>query len=184
MTPDETRTQQARQIVDANQYMVVGTADASGRPWASPVWFAQHDYREFVWISSPRARHSRNIAERPQVGIVIFDSRVPIGAGQGVYLACEAAVASGRGRDLDRLLDLFNRRSSISGGAALRRSDVTGPSREFRLYRAVVGEASMLAKDGQADHRVPVRLGSGDAAGDGSPSQIPGQLGGSATWAR
>ena len=101
MTPDETRTRQARQIVDANQYMVLGTAAVSGEPWASPVWFAHADYREFVWISSPDARHSHNIAERPQVGIVIFDSRVPVGAGQGVYLSCEATLASDE--DLDRL---------------------------------------------------------------------------------
>ena len=80
MTPDDARTEQARTIVDANQYMVLGTADASGTPWASPVWFAHHDYREFVWVSSPEVRHSRNIAERPQIGIVIFDSSVPIGA--------------------------------------------------------------------------------------------------------
>ena len=157
MTPNSNRTQQARQIVDANQYMVLGTADASGRPWASPVWFAHQDYREFVWVSSPEARHSRNIAERPQVGIVIFDSRVPIGTGQGVYLSCEAAVASNA--DLERLLDVFNRRLSAGGTTALARSEVEGPSGEFLLYRAVAGEASMLAKDGQADHRIPVQLG-------------------------
>ena len=157
MTSNRNRTQQARQIVDANQYMVLGTADASGRPWASPVWFAHQDYREFVWVSSPEVRHSRNIAERPQVGIVIFDSRVPIGTGQGVYLSCQAAVASGA--DLERLLDVFNRRLSAGGGTALARSEVEGPSGEFLLYRAVAGEVSMLAKDGQADHRIPVQLG-------------------------
>jgi hypothetical protein len=160
MTPGEARTQQARQIVDTNQYMVLGTADASGRPWASPVWFAHHDYCEFVWVSSPEARHSRNINDRSQVGIVIFDSRVPIGAGQGVYLSCEAAVVSGAG--LERALDVFNRRSLAFGGMALARSGVEGPSGEFRLYSAVASEASMLAKDGQADHRIPVHWGSDD----------------------
>ena len=156
MTADETRTQQARLIVDANQYMVLGTAAVSGQPWASPVWFAHANYHEYVWISSPEARHSRNIAERPQVGIVIFDSRVPIGAGQGVYLACEATLASDG--DLDRLLDVFNRRSTAAGGAVLAQSDVEAPSGKFRLYRAVASKASMLAKDGEADHRVRVRL--------------------------
>lgn len=157
VTPDELRTEQAHQIIDANQYMVLGTADAAGQPWASPVWFAHHDYREFVWISSPEVRHSRSIAERPRIGVVIFDSRVPIGTGQGVYLTCEAAVASDA--DVDRILDVFNVRSLASGGKALARSDVKGPFASFRLYRAVAEEASMLAKDGHADHRVPVRLG-------------------------
>ena len=48
MTPDEKRSDQARHIIDANQYMVLGTADVAGDPWASPVWFAHDDYREFV----------------------------------------------------------------------------------------------------------------------------------------
>ena len=166
MTPDEVRTQQGRQIVDANQYMVLGTAAASGQPWASPVWFAHDDYHEFVWVSSPEARHSRNIAERPQVGIVIFDSRVPLGAGQGVYLSCEATAVSHR--DLDRFLDVFNRRSVASGGEVLASSDVEAPSGEFRLYRAVASEASMLAKDGEADHRITVRLADESPAEDQS----------------
>lgn len=27
--------------------MTLATADVSGRPWASPVWYAQAGYREF-----------------------------------------------------------------------------------------------------------------------------------------
>lgn len=156
MTADTERARLAREIVDTTQYMVLATADAAGQPWASPVWFAHRDYRELVWVSSPAARHSRNVAQRPQVGIVIFNSQVPIGAGQGVYLACQAAVVSGE--ELDRTLELFNRRSLASGGVALARAEVDEPDGEFRLYRAVAGEASMLAKDGEADHRIPVDL--------------------------
>jgi hypothetical protein len=28
----------ARGIIDSNRYMVLGTADETGRPWASPVY--------------------------------------------------------------------------------------------------------------------------------------------------
>jgi hypothetical protein len=41
-------------------------------------------YREFFWVSSPDSTHSRNLAGRPDVSIVIFDSSVPISTGQGV----------------------------------------------------------------------------------------------------
>ena len=44
----------ARAILDANHYMTLGTADADGRPWVSPVFFAADGYRELYWISSPR----------------------------------------------------------------------------------------------------------------------------------
>src|SRR5688572_30528963 len=90
----------ARTIVDSNMYMVLGTADKSGQPWVSPVYYASAGYKEFYWVSSPEVRHSRNIAIRPQVSIVIFDSKVPIGTGQGVYMSAIAEEL--RGPDLDR----------------------------------------------------------------------------------
>ncbi len=85
----------ARAIIDANLYMVVGTADATGLPWVSPVYYTPIGYREFLWLSSPDARHSRNIQARPEVGIVIFDSSVPINAGQGVYMSAVAQQLDG-----------------------------------------------------------------------------------------
>ena len=66
------RSALARSIVDGSLYMVIATADESGRPWASPVYFAVDDYRDFFWVSSLEAQHSRNIALRPGVGIVVF----------------------------------------------------------------------------------------------------------------
>ena len=39
-------------IVDDNRYMVLGTADASGRPWATPVYYAAQDCRDFYWVSA------------------------------------------------------------------------------------------------------------------------------------
>ena len=78
-------------IIDANSYMTLATADEHGRPWASPVWFATVDYLELVWVSSPEARHSRNLAVRPELAIVDLRlapspwnrrSRLPLGAGR------------------------------------------------------------------------------------------------------
>jgi hypothetical protein len=59
------------------------------------VWYAVTDYREFFWVSSPEARHSRNIAVRPQVAIVIFDSRAPEGTAQAVYVSAVAEELAG-----------------------------------------------------------------------------------------
>src|SRR5258708_5051024 len=58
-------------MIDASLYLVLATADGTGRPWSSPVYFAHDGYAEFLWVSAPEAEHSRNIAARPQVGIVI-----------------------------------------------------------------------------------------------------------------
>ena len=162
MSLGDDRAAQARAIIDGNQYMVLATADAAGRPWASPVWFAHAGYREFFWVSSPEATHSRNIAGRPEIGIVIFDSRVPIGTGQGVYMAASAAEVIGPDREPG--IGVFSMRSLRAGGTAFRVEDV-GPSSGIRLYRAVASEYSMLAKDGRPHHRIPVTIDRGRPEG-------------------
>jgi nitroimidazol reductase NimA-like FMN-containing flavoprotein (pyridoxamine 5'-phosphate oxidase superfamily) len=58
--------------------MTLGTADADGRPWVSPVFFAADGYRDLYWISSPAADHSRNLAVRPELSIVVFDQRTSV----------------------------------------------------------------------------------------------------------
>ena len=73
----------AREILDAGIYVVLATANADGLPWASPVWFAKDDYRELYWVSYPGARHSQNIEGRPEIAMIVFDSTVPPGTGQG-----------------------------------------------------------------------------------------------------
>ncbi|GAA2520994.1 pyridoxamine 5'-phosphate oxidase family protein [Streptomyces longisporus] len=110
MNPAET----ARGIIDANRYLVLATADADGRPWSSPVYFAHEAHREFFWISSPDALHSRNITVRPEVGISVFDSSAAIGTGQGVYMSAVAARLEGEG--LAHGLDVFFRRSVRHAG--------------------------------------------------------------------
>lgn len=144
-----------RQIIEANRYLVLATADASGRPWSSPVYFAHVRFTEFCWVSSPDATHSRNIAVRPEVGIVVFDSRAAIGTGQGVYMSAAAKLL-----DDDAVapsIEAFSRRSVAHGGYEWTSEDVR-PGTGLRLYRATAESHWILAKDGEPDHRIPVPL--------------------------
>jgi nitroimidazol reductase NimA-like FMN-containing flavoprotein (pyridoxamine 5'-phosphate oxidase superfamily) len=106
----------AKAIIEANLYMVLGTADEGGRPWVSPVYCAAVNYREFFWVSRPETLHSRNLVARPEVSIVIFDSSVPIGTGQGVYMAATAEEVTGDAR-VDAM-DVFSRRSLGTAAAS------------------------------------------------------------------
>jgi uncharacterized pyridoxamine 5'-phosphate oxidase family protein len=76
----------ARTTLASNRFMVLGTVDPSGRPRVSPVWFSLVDHRDAYWLSSPAAHHSRNIEERPEVAMVVFDSSADPHTGQAVYL--------------------------------------------------------------------------------------------------
>ena len=85
----------ARAVFAGNRYMTLGTADGHGQPWVSPVWFAREGYDALFWVSSPQARHSRNLAARPQVSIVVFDSQVPVGSAAAVYMQAVAVELRG-----------------------------------------------------------------------------------------
>lgn len=152
MTDANELTAQARAILDANRYMTLATADEGGVPWASPVWFASADYRAFFWVSAPGARHSRNLASRPHVGIVIFDSQVPGGAGQAVYMAATAEEVAGA--DVDEGMEIFARESEAQG-LPIWTSDDVGPHARHRLYRAVASEHFVLSP---RDERIPVSV--------------------------
>lgn len=96
MTQERDLAAIARSIVDANRFMALGTADASGNPWVSPVWYAPLSYHEYVWVSRPGTRHSANITERPQVAITIYDTHGP-GAWFAFYMAAFMVLRRGGG---------------------------------------------------------------------------------------
>jgi hypothetical protein len=140
----------ARKVFAGNRYMVLGTAGADGRPWTTPVWYAREGYEELYWVSKPGARHSRNLAARPQVSIVVFDSQVPVGSAAAVYM--EAVAQELTGAELEPGLDVFGRESAAQGLRVWTTSDVTAPARH-RLYRAAVTEHWVLDP---RDERLPV----------------------------
>lgn len=150
----------ARRIIDANSYMTLGTADADGRPWATPVWFAPDRYLDFLWVSRPGTRHSSNIAVRPDVSIVIFDSTVPIGGAEAMYV--EARAGRVPQAEVESAIATFSAVSATDGGRPWHVTDVSG-SAQFRLYRAR-GSAFYLL--GPHDNRVPVRPAAGLKSGE------------------
>ena len=139
MTHDDL-TAHARALLDANRYLTLGTVDPDGRPWTSPVYFASDGERVFYWMSATDAQHSRNLAERPQVSIVVFDSSVAPYHGRAVYAVGWARELSGS--DLDRGLEIYPG-PSHRGGEPITRDDVTELS-PYRLYRATASDLWVL----------------------------------------
>jgi general stress protein 26 len=137
----------AAAVIEANKYMTLATVDGDGRPWASPVYFTPDGHTEFYWVSSPEAEHSRNIATNPDVTIVIFDSSVPIGGAQAVYLTAHVDLVPDE--DLARCAELFSSRYP-----ELRSYDadyLRGQS-EILLYRATATKAWILVRGGDPDY--------------------------------
>lgn len=152
MRHDQDPATGGRAIIDANSYMVLATADADGRPWASPVWFAPDGYTEFLWVSEPGARHSANLTARPELGIVVFDSHVEPGQGKAVYM--EATAATVPEAEIDDAIATFSRHSEASSLSPWARGDVEGEAKH-RLYRARASQQFVL---NERDERIPVDL--------------------------
>jgi nitroimidazol reductase NimA-like FMN-containing flavoprotein (pyridoxamine 5'-phosphate oxidase superfamily) len=144
----------ARAVLDENSFLTLATADESGTPWACPVWFATDDYHELYWVSSPTARHSRNLAVRPEVSIVVFDSTARPNAGQAVYVVGTAGLVPAA--DLERGMTVFSRKAVRSGLGEWGPDRVTGDAR-LRLYRATATEHYILDPDAPVDTRLQVR---------------------------
>ncbi len=143
-----------RSIIDLSRYATLATADARGVPWASPVYFAHDDYRDFLWVSAPDTRHSRNIAERPELSLAMFDSHAALGEGQGVYVAARAERVPED--ETEALVGVFSERSLQHGGRAWSGRDVCA-SAPLRLYRARATQTWVLdAREPGRDRRRPV----------------------------
>jgi nitroimidazol reductase NimA-like FMN-containing flavoprotein (pyridoxamine 5'-phosphate oxidase superfamily) len=149
----------AKRVIDANRYMTLATVDDDGRPWATPVYFTPDRYRELYWISSPDAQHSRNLATRPDVGIVVFDSQVPIGGAEAVFMRGEAGEVPEPTEEECAIAF----RPRFEGLASFAPQELMAPAK-FRLYRATVTEHWVLIRGSDpvwgrgTDSRLPVSL--------------------------
>ena len=141
----------ARSIIDSNRYMTLATADEQGSPWASPVWYSPVEYREFLWVSSPEARHSRNLAARQELAIVIFDSH-EAGGWKALYMSAVAEQLAEP--QVDDAIGIFSRHGEAQRLRAWTREDVVPPARH-RLYRATVSEHFVLDPH---DQRIAVEV--------------------------
>jgi hypothetical protein len=130
----------ARAIIEANLYLTLGTVGPDGHPWTAPVYFSPLSDREFCWVSALDARHSRHLAERPQVSLVIFDSTVEPYHGRAVYAVGEARELSGS--DLDRALGAYPRPDGRDL-TPVTPEDVTPPA-AYRLYLATASDMWVL----------------------------------------
>ncbi|HVX42984.1 MAG TPA: pyridoxamine 5'-phosphate oxidase family protein [Mycobacteriales bacterium] len=144
-----TERAQAERIVAEQRYVVLATADRDGTPWPSPVYYAHRGLHEFVWISRPDTTHSRNIAERREISLVVFDSGQAPGTGAGVYARARAEATTD-----EEALRLFSRRCESDGLGSYQADGLRQSG--FTLYRARTTEVSLLPGGGRPDRRIPI----------------------------
>lgn len=62
-------------LLDAVPLCAISTISPRGIAYVSTAYFAWNRRFELVWLSSPSARHSKNIAARPTTAAAVYDAR-------------------------------------------------------------------------------------------------------------
>jgi hypothetical protein len=137
----------ARAVVDSNRYLTLGTTEPDHRPRLSPVFFTHAGYRIFYWVSSPEAQHSRNIAARPDVAAVVFDSTAAVGRGSALYVGARASVVA----DGDLAADCAAAFADVGVGARAFAPEELSGDAPLRLYRAEATSWEVHVRGGDPD---------------------------------
>jgi uncharacterized protein YhbP (UPF0306 family) len=65
----------ARRLVGASTLCAIATVGRGGSAHVHTAYFAFTPELELIWLSEPRAQHSRNVHSRKTVAIEVYDSR-------------------------------------------------------------------------------------------------------------
>jgi uncharacterized protein YhbP (UPF0306 family) len=87
----------AVRLLDASSLCAIATVSPGGRAHVSTAYFAWSPAFDLVWISDPRARHSRNLRTNRSAAIAVYDSNQSWGGpDRGIQLHGTAREVSGR----------------------------------------------------------------------------------------
>jgi uncharacterized protein YhbP (UPF0306 family) len=90
----------AGRLLDASALCAIATASPNGRAHINTAYFAWSPDFNVVWLSEPRARHSKNLEANRSAAIAVFDSNQTWGKpDRGVQLFGSARAATRRTAD-------------------------------------------------------------------------------------
>ena len=64
----------AADLLEASTLCAIATTDRRGRSYINTAYFAWTRDFEIIWLSEPRAQHSKNLAANDSAAIAVFDS--------------------------------------------------------------------------------------------------------------
>jgi uncharacterized protein YhbP (UPF0306 family) len=86
----------AQGLLDASTLCAIATVSPGGRAHVNTVYFAYTQDFEIVWISEPRATHSKNLRSNRTASVAVFDSHQTWGGDdRGIQLFGSCAQVAG-----------------------------------------------------------------------------------------
>jgi len=84
MNRDEVK--KAKKILSRIMYATIATVSKEGKPWNTPLFIALDEKYNFYWGSAHDSQHSKNIRNKKEVFLTVYDSTAPADTGEGVYI--------------------------------------------------------------------------------------------------
>ena len=146
--------ERAGEIIEKIIYITVASVTPEGKPWNSPVYSAyDKDNYTFYWVSPRATQHSKNIDEHPDVFLAIYDSTVPEGTGEGVYIQAQASVVTDPKEMARAIYLLYTRKKK-----ALRDISRFLDLRPRRIYKAIPEKVWLNSIERIGDENCDVRV--------------------------
>ena len=127
-----------KNIIHNIRYITLATVSTDGKPWNAPVFFAYNGDHHIYWGSPADSRHSQNIRANGEGYIVIYDSTVTPGTGEGVYMRAHCGEIS----DPDEMAIAYELLIKRRGPIPYWDFDDFNQEKPIRLYKAVPIEVS------------------------------------------
>jgi nitroimidazol reductase NimA-like FMN-containing flavoprotein (pyridoxamine 5'-phosphate oxidase superfamily) len=144
--------ERAQRLIEETKHMTLATADRSGNPWVSPVFFVPDDAYDLYWVSAKSARHSQNVRDNPSVAIVVYETEPQVDA---VYIAARAEELNDS-EEVRRGMEVVARRKQPPQWEIDGVGDVTGAG-PWRIYCAVVDSIEVRRPGEEGGKAVVVR---------------------------
>lgn len=110
--------------------MTIGTADVTGVPWVSPVFYVCDSDGTLYWVSDKEARHSRNIRANPAIAVTIYKTD----PSDAVYITARA-LELGDEAAIQQAINVLLRKPQPDRWVVRDIADVVGDS-PWRIYKA------------------------------------------------
>jgi general stress protein 26 len=82
--------ERAKEIIEKISYITIASVAKDGQPWNAPVFAAYDEQYNFYWGTYRGSQKSKNIQNNKNVFLVVYDSTVSPGKGEGVYIKATA----------------------------------------------------------------------------------------------
>jgi uncharacterized protein YhbP (UPF0306 family) len=84
----------SEELLEASTLCAISTVGPHGRAYVNTAYFAWAQDLRIIWLSEPRAQHSRNLRANPSAAIAVYDSHQTWGRpDRGIQLFGDAGAA-------------------------------------------------------------------------------------------